>query len=75
MLDNGWLYMVISGKECIMIKEKKPRNDRKGKLRHCNFLMEFSDYAELEKLALLDDRTVGYCVRSAIRDYLATAKK
>jgi len=29
----------------------------------------------LEKLALLDDRTVGYCVRSAIRDYLATAKK
>jgi len=57
------------------MKEKKPRNDRKGKLRHCNFLMEFSDYAELEKLALLDDRTVGYCVRSAIRDYLATAKK
>lgn len=66
--------MVISGKG-VHMKEKKPRNDRKGKLRHCNFLMEFSDYAELEKLALLDDRTVGYCVRSAIRDYLATAKK
>lgn len=58
-----------------MTNEKKPKNDRKGKLRHCNFLIEYSDYAELEKLALLDDRTVGYCMRSAIRDYLAVAKR
>ncbi len=49
---------------------RKPKIDRRGKLRAANFLLEFSDYAQLEILASQDDRTVGYCIRAAIRDYI-----
>lgn len=52
---------------------RKPKVERRGKLRAANFLLEFSDYAQLEALAMADDRTVGYCIRAAIRDYIKKA--
>ena len=55
----------------LIMEAKKPKPSRRGKLRHANFLLEFSDYVELQLLAAQTDRTVGYCIRVAIREYLA----
>lgn len=59
--------------------ENKSTASRRGKLRHMNFLLEFSDFADLQTVASQSDRTIGYCIRAAIRDYLGqhakTAKK